>query len=206
MPFTTLTDPETPVSPPNINEPYQTIDDYEWALTRFTSPAWRVTGIDFEDNDHASAHCTVLEATLSHESGSLIQVLPFDPWEHQPGPTVYRRHRVRLRDTASDENTYVTIDEDDEDGSLAAFDTSTLLEVLSKIDTHPFEDAVDACMFHPQRAVHQADRKMKDLDTEFGRGYSIEAIGATCLAVFAAAQRVSQQSQRQTGLDAFAPE
>lgn len=135
MPSTTLTDPEAPVSPPNVDESYQTINDYEWALTRFTSPAWTVTGIDFEDNDHASARCTVLEATLSHESGSLIQVLPFDPWEHQPGPTIYRRHRVRLRDTASDENTYVTIDEDDDDGPLAAFDTSALLEVLSEIDT-----------------------------------------------------------------------
>lgn len=197
---------ETPRAAPNVDETYQTIQDFEWALERYTSPAWAVESIEFEDNDHAGVICSVLSASLRHDNGSHLQILPFDPWEHQPGPTIYRRHRVRLRDTARDENAYLTFDRelDDVDAHLTIPD-GPLPDALSATDTPraPFPSLEDAINVHSQSQVHYTDSQVTNKDTRHGRGYNIETIDHATLVAVAGARRVAREAQQQTGLDAF---
>lgn len=199
--FPTLITTDADASPPNADESYETISDYEWVIRRFTAPEWTVESAEFEDNDHSGARCTVLSASLSHESGSHVQVLPFDPWDHHAGRPLYRRHRVRLRDAEADENHYVTVDTD----VAPEFDPNLIGE-LSESDSgsHPFQNAADFCTFNSQKQVHSVDEKVEEIDSDKGRGYNIETIDHAILAVFAATQRVSREVQKQTGLDAFA--
>lgn len=197
--FSTFIDTDVDVSPPNADETYETISDYEWALRRFTPPGWEAKTVEFEDNDHSGARCTVLSASLSHESGSHIQVLPFDPWEHHAGKPLYRRHRVRLRDAETNTNHYVTVDADE----APEFDPH-IVGHLSDHDSHPQPNADDFCTFNSQEQVHSVDERVEEIDSDKGRGYNIETIDNAILAVFAATQRVSREAQKQTGLDAFA--
>lgn len=198
--------PETPPAAPNADQDHHTIRDYEWLLTRYTSPRWSLESIEFEYNDHASVRCSVLSASLRHETGSHVQILPFDPWEHHPGTTIYRRHRVRLRDTARDEDAYLTFDRDitDVDTHLDIPD-GPLPDALSGPETPlvPFPTLEAAITVHSQAQVHHTDSQVTNLDTQHGRGYNIKPTDHAALAAIAGTRRVAREVQQQTGLDAF---
>lgn len=174
---------------PNHGKSYQTVADYEWLLKRFTAPEWSVETVRFEDNDHCGAKSTTLDATLTHEADSLIQVSPFDPWEHQPGHTIYRKHRIRLRDGYRDSASYVTIDNE---AASAAELYRPLPASFATLDIHPLRTAPDLATFHSQEQVHDVDRELCSAKTTQGRGYSVESIPRALLATFAAAQRITK--------------
>lgn len=198
--------PETPPTAPNADRATHTIRDYEWLLKRYTSPRWSLESIAFEFNDHANVLCSVLSASLRHENGSHVQILPFDPWEHQPGTTIYRRHRVRLRDTARDEDAYLTFAPNiaDVDDHLD-IPNGPLPDALSNTPTQmvPFPDLEDAITVHAQAQVHYTDSQVTNADTRHGRGYNIKETDHATLAAIAGTRRVAREVQQQTGLDAF---
>lgn len=195
----TLITTDTDASPPNAAETYHTIADYGWLLERFTGPDWSVSSVEMEDNDHNGVASSVLSASLTHQSDSLVQCLPFDPWEHSPGDPVYRRHRIRLRDSINGETYYLTIDEAD----VPEFDGG-ITERFTSLTEHPYPDLQDSCTFHRQKQVHHLDSQIESEDPDQGRGYNVPSIPSAVLTTIAACQRISRHSQLQSELSSYA--
>lgn len=194
----TLIDETTDEASPHHDESHHTISDISWVLSRFTGPGWNVTECEFEFNDHHGAASTVLDAALSHESGSILQINPLDPWSHTPGKRLYRKHRIRFRNAVDDSQTYITIDADETptyDPDLAA--------AWSGVVAHPHPELDELCTFHSQKQVHSADGQIQETKPKHGRGYSVDSVTDAILAALAGATRVTKASQSQTGLDQF---
>lgn len=172
---------DTPPHP----EPHTTVRDYRWMLKRFTNSSWTVDSVGFEGGE--------MEAVLSHSSGGYIQAQAIDPWEHNGSPRCYRSSRVRLRG-GPDSPVYVTTDNPPE-----YEDIPDLFGIFEGETAHPFPDAVERTTNHAQHQVHTVDDQITD--PEQARGYCNDTRGETILAIFAAAQRVT--NNRQTGLDEF---
>lgn len=191
----TLLTEETPASPPtdSSGEPLS-LAVAEWVLQRFTGPEWTLASIEFSGNSPEGTD--ILSATLSHESGSLIQCLPFDPEEHAHDAVRFTSHRVRLRDRERDEATYVTLG----DGTPT---TDNLIETLTGRNDHPYSDATDFCAFTSQSAVHFEDRRCQHRSESRARGAHLQQVSHALLAILGATMRVSMKSQQQTGLDCF---
>lgn len=190
---------ETPVAPPTATSETHTVRDIEWVLQRFTSPEWTPTTVGLRDNDHNGAAVSVLEATVRHDSGSLIQCLPIDPWDHSPGPTVYRRNRIRVRNHITDEQSYVTVEPDE-----APLDIETaFFDEFESQTEHPLDTAVEYATFHDQTQVHEVDEQLRSIGSGKGRGYTVETWNEALVAMFAAAQSVTDSQCEQTTLDGF---
>jgi hypothetical protein len=185
---TSRIDPDVQPDPP---EDHSSVAMYEWALKRFTAPDWSVQAVAFERNDHlADLDATVLEGTLTHESGALLQIHPLDTQDHTPSqetPPRYTRHRIRLR-TDEDTAHYVTISPD---GLSERLTPSTLSTQLVE-SVLPEKDAVT---LHPQSAVHEA--------TTEGTPYSIGAKVDALQTVYGAAHHITAKTNEQAGLGEF---
>lgn len=192
----TSIDTATSRVPPNPGNPIG-IKDYEWALSRFTAPEWDVKTIAFEENDHRDSGPTVLTGVLDHPTGSHIQCLPFDPSEHYRDQTLYRYHRVRYHDSGSNSNRYVTV-------ANPHSDLCVPFDPLANRDTHPYDDAVESVIFHQQSEVHSADKTLAEAAAETDRDYHIDTKHSVLIAIFAAAQRITQKEGQQSGLGDYA--
>lgn len=191
----TLLTKETPVSPPpDESNGSLSLGAAEWVLKRFTGPGWTLASIEFSANSPEGYD--ILSATLSHESGSLIQCLPFDPEEHAHDAVTFTSHRVRLRDRERDEATYVTLGDESPT-------TENLIETLAGRDDHPYSEATNFCAFTSQSSVHFEDSKCKHQSEPRARGTHHRQVSEALLAILGAAMRVSMKSQQQTGLDCF---
>lgn len=197
----TLISDSSSTSPPNADESYWTIDDWKWAFERFTGPGWTVTQAEFEHNDHNAAMATVLDIALRHpETGSHLTIDPFDPRDHHPGPTIYRSHRVRLRNQADSETVYLTLTDDAAD---ELEDSVPIIGRLAAATEHPFRSPDRLVATKPRQAVHESDSRIAEHQTHHGRGYGVERVGGAMIAGMAGAHIVSQTVQQQTGLSAF---
>jgi len=185
---TSRIDPDVQPTPP---ESHPSVRMYEWALKRFTAPEWSVQALTFEQNRHLTdLDATVLEGTLTHESGALLQIHPFDTQDHTPleeTPPRYTRHRIRLR-TDEESAHYVTISPGHRQEELSP---AALSSQLPESDL-PEKDAVT---LHQQSTVHEASTD--------GMPYSIESKTDALWAVYGATHYVTAKTERQTGLGQF---
>jgi hypothetical protein len=198
----TRIDTDHPVAPP---DPRETSTDplpriYRWAIGRFTAPEWTIQSLGFEANDHAeeNPHLTpVLEGTLAHESGAIIQIHPNDPDHtvgHGPGFPIYDHHRVRLRvdpETAF----YVSLPETPTE--------PTGPRDLANLKTHPFRNAQTNIVLHEQESIHNASGSDTPTQTSGKEQYSIKDRWPTVIAVYGAAHHVIATTGQQAGLEAF---
>jgi hypothetical protein len=181
-PSPTLVDASYPDQAPNVDESYQTIADFEWRLNRYTPPAWTVTDIELEDNDHCGAKCSVLKATLEHEQGDAIYCQPFDPWNHHAGPNIYRRHRIRLTSSLHDHSQIVTLTDDAPDYDSVP-DTAPDTAPLAGIHNHLSETA--------RLAVKSTDSYVAEAMPDHGKGSNVDTIDDAVSTIIAATRRVS---------------
>jgi hypothetical protein len=185
---TSRIDPDVQPTPPESDP---SVVMYRWALKRFTAPEWSVQAVAFERNQHlADLDATVLEGTLTHESGALVQIHPLDTQDHTPSKETqprYTRHRIRLR-TDEDTAHYVTISPNGLSERLAPSTLSTQL-VESVL---PEKDAVT---LHPQSVVHEATTD----ETPYSMRSKIDAL----LTVYGTAHHITTKTNEQTGLNEF---
>ncbi|MFD1635425.1 hypothetical protein ACOZ4L_16675 (plasmid) [Haloplanus ruber] len=195
---TQLIDDDVPRTPPTDSAECELERQYEWLFRRFTAPEWDVSEFHIETNDHAETDATAFEGALSHESGSLVQLLPFDPEAHQREAPIFHATRVRLRDATEDTNHYITVAEPTDEWASAPFPRE---EFLGK-RAHPRSSARKQIVAHEQAAVHDEDDLI--LETDGGaRGYALTTAKETVLAVFGATQSVTKQKRKQAGLEGF---
>jgi hypothetical protein len=168
----------------------------EWVLQRFTNPAWTVDSLSLEQNSHINKSSpTVLETSLSHTSGSILQCIPFDPVEHTRETPVYTANRVRLRDATAGKQYYVTVEHPD-------LTQQRLLSVCATASEHPYTTLGGQATFHKQAEVHTAD---SEINRDEERQFVLSSLPETLLAIFGGAQRVTRNSETQASLTAFSP-
>lgn len=189
----TLTTESEPDEPPNASESWETMHDFAWALRRFTAPAWSLKHIDFEHNDHCGAKATALDATLTHDSTSILRIDPFDPCEFHPGPTIYRSNRVRLENALDETTHYLTFGGEAE--SLLPDNVTNPVEHLTTID--------DQVSFVDSKDVHEADRRLRQVSSNHNRGYGVDGVWNAIATTIAGANRISRKAQSQASLGDF---
>lgn len=192
-------DENEPIAPPTNSRAINPREQYQWILNRFTAPDWSVTELRFVEDKHTESSTSVIEAALTHESGSMIHVVPFDPAEHQRDSPIYQANRVRLRDQINGTNRYVTVK--DSIGQLT--NQSSPVDHFISQQSHPFPDATNLASFHEQAVVHAEDHQTIEEDPDGTREYAIATIKGRLIAVFGAAQSVTSQHNQQTHLGNF---
>jgi hypothetical protein len=192
-------DEDVPMTPPTDSIAADLEEQYEWLLRRFTSAGWTVTELQVETNSHTDCSETVLEAVLSHDSGSVLQIVPFDPLEHQHDVLRYRTNRVRLRDNIADRNCYVTLEPEIGEWPTDAYPAD---EFVAQ-QRHPFPKADDKIAFHEQATVHAEDKAVLESGEDARRSYSMTTLKQTLLTVFGAAQSVTRAEAEQADLGSY---
>lgn len=185
--------------PPTDSESADLVEQYTWLLGRFTAPEWSVAELRIERNEHVETTAHALEAALSHESGSVIHVVPFDPKEHLREKPVYQANRVRLRDNLDDANLYATLSQTVGEWDKEGYPVGQ----FTAQQTHPFAGAEDRTSFHEQTTVHQEDDTIMSSGERGEREYSIPALKGTIVAVFGAAQSITRTGDHQAGLESY---
>jgi hypothetical protein len=184
-------------APPIHNGDTNLKQNLRWCLARYTGQRWSVSSVTSYFEESSAEY--VLSAALSHETGSLIQISPFDPEEHRHDSPQFQANRVRLRDAIRDRQRFVTVDElPDRDWTdpLKAFKT------VANSELHPFPNAQDQISLHHQDDVHAEDDEI--LESNDGRrGYTVDPLGETIIATVGAAAVVSAQLETQSNLGAF---
>lgn len=185
--------PSPPGSPPSVA-------DYRWALERFTAVEWSVAEIEFETNDHLqSTDVVTLEATLSHQTGALIQCVPFDPRKHLHSEPVFSHHRIRTGERASGTNHYIAVT-----APLDSTSPGSDFDALAGRTEHPYPDATKRVESVNQSDVHRIDTEILKSADEGERPAGVRGKRNAMLAILAAAQRIDSQSNTQRGLSEFA--
>lgn len=192
-------DDDVPMTPPTDSIAADLEEQYEWLLKRFTNAEWTVTELRVEENSHADCSASALEAALSHESGSVIQVVPFDPQEHHHDAPIYRANRVRLRDNIDDRNCYVTLSNEVGEWEEADYPTDQFVGQQN----HPYPNAEDRVSYHDQSTVHVEDEAVFDQGENKVRSYAMTTLKDTLVAVFGAAQSITEAEDQQADLQSY---
>jgi hypothetical protein len=195
----TSIDNDVPIAPPADSKTANLQEQYEWLLERFTDSGWSLTKFRVEQNTHADISDSALEAALAHDSGSVIHMIPFDPQRHIHKTPHYTESRVRLRDNIDNANRYVTISEPVNEWETNGYPAD---QFVGK-QTHPYSNAQSRVSFYKQSAVHSEDEAILESEANGKRGYSMPTGKGTLIAVFGAAQSVTQANTQQTGLESF---
>lgn len=186
------------------NQPVTLADYFSQLIETFTGDGWSVTSLQVEKNAHTDETDTqVLEGSLSHTSGSLIQLIPFDREEHKRETPQYESNRVRVRDRIQERAVYYA---SFESRTIDPWDPQQLTpESFTLPDSHPFPDAKTLVTTHDQEQVHERDSRVSlGGDTEEDkRGFVLPTTELTLIAVFAATNQVSQQTTDQSELGSF---
>jgi len=187
----TLVTDETPESAPHAEESWHTIADQRWKLRRYTSPNWAVEKCEYEDNDHNAAKCVCLQTTLEHVAGTRVDCKPVDPWDHQPGQTIYRKHRVVVHDPPYCDRDYVATIKGDEDNL-----PKTTADGLRERGDDPFEGARSQFERKDHKKVREIDYTLKEKGLKFGKGNTVETLDGALWAIIGAARLESSAYQR----------
>lgn len=158
-------------------------DRYQKQLERFTAGEWVVNTVEIENNTTEACTTDIIDGSLSHKTDSLIQAIPCSPTDSN----LYSANRVRLKDEQRGETVYVAVDADWLAGS------TNIISKLEEASTHPFKDASQLATFA------QADGAPSTLDD----CYTLETVAETVIALYAAAQRVSENTHSQASLTVF---
>jgi hypothetical protein len=187
-------------SPPDpLNSPPYTIDVYHWILSKFTPPEWDVMGFEFKRNSTDDAPDVTLSGTLSNQSGTVIQVLPIDPYNRESDEPIYETHRVRLNDPNGGVRAYVTLP--DEADLIEPH--PHVLEQLVDSAALPVDRLNERLELHSHPEVHSHDKEHVENQSTERRQYDVETIHATVLTVLTVVQNRSANRQAQSSLNQF---
>lgn len=168
-------------------------DQYGWLLNRFTAEAWEVSNIEEKPEGSIAVEMPIIAAVISHESGSIIQVVPTDTERADHDEPLFDSHRVRLQNRLETKTEYITLDEQAEIDAREQFSIGEYIER----DTHPYSEAADKITHHKQTAVHERDANSGT------KTQTIPAIGEMTIAIFGAAQAITAKHTEQTGISSF---
>lgn len=178
----------------------ESLADYYKALFDIaTGSGWSVGALRIEQNRHRDdTNTQVLEATLSHQTGSLIQIIPIDPKQHTRDSPQYEATRVRLRDSLQDDTWYVTPRVDLVDDPWRP---SEITDTIATTETAPFASGYNQINKHSQSAVHEQDKEVTSQHEK--RSFEIETTTLTIFTTCSAANLITAKTNKQSSLEQF---
>lgn len=168
-----------------------------WFLERYTGSGWVLDCCSIEKNRESVNSGNALKATLSHESGSLVQIIPLDPSRHNKKIPVFDHNRVRVRDAYQDNNYYCTV------GGRLEIDMSepSNIQTLADSANHRRPWETTQLLHHSQESVHKDDERVTEGNSK--KEYRIETLAETLIATIKAAKEITEREPNQASLNEF---